>query len=543
MNTVNNVGQTSGQDVSLEELVQEIDIHESMLQDLDGQSSEIAVEQRRMIHDVLEALRADLRKFEPQFDFQSFECADEDDSLAAPGPQTPPFDEPFDTADTKYGDDGDTSYTPRPNSSSSSQRNSRFTDYSNQKSPFLALPSRFVSKRRAEETGNEPYGRSGRENKSRRTTPSPAVTAPTTPSSTTDSFEFDLADDPLLQQLLAEGVKGQMRESRKYERELERKREQEKADEKLARMIQEEYKPPQVSFSKPTNLYQTTFDLASGAIKRPMPPPPRPTVKPEPIKSESIKAENEYKDYLPFAGSSLSMPGTFSARDVPSPASFSDSDSDLVEISPSEFIPGTSANRLGKGDLFGAMDPGYPAVPTFGTTMPGAYPGAYTGVGGSSVYNLTAYSPYPSTLVGGNLDVLFAGQDSLAYPFDPPNHFSSLRDYRDSPYSDPAKTEEEIKELLAHIRPDEDIDASSREGTPPEMKLILMEHQKLGLAWMKKMEEGSNKGGKSLASNGATQFMKYIARSMRARDHSSMPFCIKPYVQSKLGQPPPTDTF
>ena len=29
------------------------------------------------------------------------------------------------------------------------------------------------------------------------------------------------------------------------------------------------------------------------------------------------------------------------------------------------------------------------------------------------------------------------------------------------------------------------------------MKLTLMEHQKLGLAWMKKMEEGTNKGGKS----------------------------------------------
>jgi hypothetical protein len=33
-----------------------------------------------------------------------------------------------------------------------------------------------------------------------------------------------------------------------------------------------------------------------------------------------------------------------------------------------------------------------------------------------------------------------------------------------------------------------------------------MEHQKLGLAWMKKMEEGSNKGGESHKAFTATHF-------------------------------------
>jgi hypothetical protein len=320
-----------------------------------------------------------------------------------------------------------------------------------------------------------------------------AVTAPTTPSSTTDSFDFDFADDPILQQLLGGDVKEQMRDSRKYEKELEQKREQEKADEEFARMLQEEYDPPQASFSKTTNLYQATFDPVSGAIHRSMPPPPRPM-----IKSELIKSEQDQKDYFQFAGSSSFMPGTFSARDVPSPISLPDSDSDLEEISPSEFTPRRPTNRPTGSYPFGALNPSYPAAPTSGMIMPGAYPAAYTGVGGSSVYNPTAYYPYTSIPIGSNFDVLSAGQDSLAAPFDPTDHLSSLRDYRDSLYSDPAKTEEEIKELLAHIRPDEDIDANSREGTPPQMKLTLMEHQKLGLAWMKKMEEGSNKGGKSL---------------------------------------------
>src|SRR6266516_5024143 len=176
MNKVNNASQASEQDGSLQELVQEIDLHESILQGLDGQSSEMAAEQRKIIHDILEALRANLRKFEPQFDEQSVEYADGDDSPAAFGPSSPPFNEPFSPADTKYEDPNDTSYTPRPNSSSSSQQNSRFTEYSNHESPFLALPNRFGGKRRSDETGNDPHGRSGRENKSRRTTPSPAVT-------------------------------------------------------------------------------------------------------------------------------------------------------------------------------------------------------------------------------------------------------------------------------------------------------------------------------------------------------------------------------
>lgn len=61
--------------------------------------------------------------------------------------------------------------------------------------------------------------------------------------------------------------------------------------------------------------------------------------------------------------------------------------------------------------------------------------------------------------------------------------------------NDPTRTSAEIKSLLENIRPDEDLPAENREGTPNEMTYPLMEHQKLGLAWMKNMEEGSNKGG------------------------------------------------
>ena len=70
------------------------------------------------------------------------------------------------------------------------------------------------------------------------------------------------------------------------------------------------------------------------------------------------------------------------------------------------------------------------------------------------------------------------------------NRLEQLRDQ-----SEPAKTPEELKKLLENIRPDEDIPPEQREDTPKGMNTRLMEHQKLGLAWLKKMEEGSNKGG------------------------------------------------
>ena len=61
--------------------------------------------------------------------------------------------------------------------------------------------------------------------------------------------------------------------------------------------------------------------------------------------------------------------------------------------------------------------------------------------------------------------------------------------------NDPTRTSAEIKSLLENIRPDEDLPPENREGTPDAMTYPLMEHQKLGLAWMKTMEEGSAKGG------------------------------------------------
>lgn len=60
---------------------------------------------------------------------------------------------------------------------------------------------------------------------------------------------------------------------------------------------------------------------------------------------------------------------------------------------------------------------------------------------------------------------------------------------------DSARNNEEIKQLLETIRPDTEISKENREGTPDALKYPLLEHQKLGVSWMKAMEESEKKGG------------------------------------------------
>lgn len=70
-----------------------------------------------------------------------------------------------------------------------------------------------------------------------------------------------------------------------------------------------------------------------------------------------------------------------------------------------------------------------------------------------------------------------------------------LRSYYEDLQDDPRKTEEEIKELLANIRPDEDIPEEDRVGTPEALRYPLYPHQQLALKWMTTSEEKKNKGG------------------------------------------------
>jgi hypothetical protein len=86
----------------------------------------------------------------------------------------------------------------------------------------------------------------------------------------------------------------------------------------------------------------------------------------------------------------------------------------------------------------------------------------------------------------------FAGPSS-SKPVDPAQYLSRIP----YDYNVPNPSQDEIKELLANIRPDEDIKLEDKDaivaGLAPNMRL--MKHQQMGLAWMQKMEESKNKGG------------------------------------------------
>jgi hypothetical protein len=61
-----------------------------------------------------------------------------------------------------------------------------------------------------------------------------------------------------------------------------------------------------------------------------------------------------------------------------------------------------------------------------------------------------------------------------------------------------ADTEKELRDLLANIQAaEEEIAPQDRTGTPEGMasNIALLEHQKIGLTWLTKMEEGTNRGG------------------------------------------------
>ncbi|KJZ72565.1 hypothetical protein HIM_08089 [Hirsutella minnesotensis 3608] len=76
------------------------------------------------------------------------------------------------------------------------------------------------------------------------------------------------------------------------------------------------------------------------------------------------------------------------------------------------------------------------------------------------------------------------------------NPFSErLSSYLEHAFHDPNVTEKELNDLLENIRPDMDLPDEHRDGTPPGLKSALYPHQQLAVAWMKKMEEGSNNGG------------------------------------------------
>ena len=399
-------------------------------------------------------------------------------------------------------------------------------------------------------------GLMGRTSKSMRTTPSPAVTGQTTP---TSLEYFDLADSSDLFHLFGGNPKEQLRELREdqkaAEKMMEERRRQELADEAFARSLMEQgdnyvsadFSRPEPS-TAPWGTLQTTFD-SSGRLGLPEVSSSSPlALREDPFSSTSlpIKQENGYsnsRDRVPVKNEVSYQPPTYRLSDDNVIDLCSDDDpdqfdnagshpsSDLVEIDSQTFSGGSRYGQT-QGTMAGSYDPygngegssssagwGYTG-PQFGQTFFNAANGIYNsavnlvndqiasygstpmGFGGTSVYgsnglgtssNFTDQTSYnqPQSLARNVFGLHGINAE------DPANRdlVDSWRDRYDYLTNDPTRTTAEIRSLLENIRPDEELPPENREGTPEAMQYALMEHQKLGLTWMKTMEEGSNKGG------------------------------------------------
>lgn len=394
--------------------------------------------------------------------------------------------------------------------------------------------------------------------KSMRATPSPAATGVTTPTSL-DSFDFGdnselarlLGSDP-------KKDFREMRESqRAYEKLQEEKRMQERLDEEFARALEAQEDGFDLSgpysdagpSTAPQNTSQTVLDT-QGRFRRPDLLPSSPfTVREDPFSTPSlpVKKEGGYHrgDHIPIKKESSHqvLPTRIPSSDFINLDSddefepFNDvaghPSSDLVEIDPSTF-PNNSQHGQAQSTLPGAYNSyssslgssssanwGHAAgqfSQSLANTASGVYNSAINlidqqiagfgntpmGFGGTSVYS----SNGPGNSYSNFVDLVDYDQQPIDYthdvfdrhginPEDPANSalVESYRSRIDYVTHDPTRTAAEIKSLLENIRPDEDLPPENREGTPEAMKYNLMEHQKLGLAWMKQMEEGSNKGG------------------------------------------------
>lgn len=485
--------------------------------------------------------------------------------------------------------------------------------------PSPPLPATLnSSKKRQRESLDLPKLSADNPAKSMRTTPSPAMTGTTTPSSL-DSFEIPM--DPEFFRLMGGDPKQHMRDMREehkvQEKMLEEKREQERKDEEYARQLTEEFEDvsPGESSSRswgaptltPRATSQTFLD-AQGKFRRPEPCRPdlpfssSPRMPPENSHSLPVKQE-VFRPFIPsiairdekLQNGRRNVPQhTTDFIELGSDDEFdeiaSHPSSDLVEIDPNMWrdsggktkshrnlpwmdntstglVQNRASTNSGQGNSMVPPSYGKVLAPLHTSSPYSAYQGN-TGYAGTNVYNTMPHASYnpssnlsnPSTwgqtvgqfgqtvatVAKGAANAAYslvdnhiasypsapAGYSGSGYPWDSlgsSSHPFDLEDYSQPPQgsvrslfsghsinpddpsnqdmvdryldrvnyltNDPTRTTAEIKSLLENIRPDEDLPPEDREGTPDAMIYSLMEHQKLGLAWMMKMEEGSNKGG------------------------------------------------
>jgi SNF2 family DNA or RNA helicase len=140
----------------------------------------------------------------------------------------------------------------------------------------------------------------------------------------------------------------------------------------------------------------------------------------------------------------------------------------------------------------GVNNPSRPFNHPSSSSIPNGYPMGRIGPPVPPPPPPLSYMSFPRSKSYGS-DAIGAAVNSLS-SYTEGNDYQSNSQYNYL-YSDPTRTAEEIQKLVENIRPDEDLPPEFRKGTPEEMSVVLLEHQKLGLSWLTRQEEGNNKGG------------------------------------------------
>ncbi|KAL4808216.1 SNF2 family N-terminal domain-containing protein [Aspergillus unguis] len=342
----------------------------------------------------------------------------------------------------------------------------------------------------------------------------PALSTPgaqSIPSHRTDSE--DTLDDDLLDVLGLGGqdLKALQEEQRRAEKWLEERKEQERLDAEFARTLLSYDTPSSSSTTRVT----PTSSRPEGSFPRQFLPP---SVS-EPTATHPLFLRNRPIAATPEAA--VEPHNVFHGPQFDSHRVLSDSDdSDIAEITPREFqfragghpvYPGSVQNTSPYASSHRGAPPGL-YVPA-AHSLPGRYP-YYNAVPGSSGAGIPGPNMWPHP-VQAALDSLKATKDRIMGSSGPSSSRGTfggvlnglmdheiensiaahhLQDFYDNG-ADPQQLTQDIKQLLETIRPDTDISKEDREGTPEALKYNLLEHQKLGLAWMKSKEECDQKGG------------------------------------------------
>ncbi|KAE8379960.1 SNF2 family N-terminal domain-containing protein [Aspergillus bertholletiae] len=311
-------------------------------------------------------------------------------------------------------------------------------------------------------------------------------------------------------------------EQRKAEQWLEKRKEQERLDEEYARRLeglQESPRPTSARSTSSTHYSGSSFLLpASPAATAPRVKNNTPYPDVNQSMSSVIQPTNMYRSS--FLPPPLPETNRLGPRHLP-PTLIPDSDdSDIAEISAQDFelLIGPSSKRPfpsqhSMGSAHYPMQDSFPQQRPYHRPYPylESMPGPSVIGGSDPIYGPHVLQNTMARLSAGK-QLLEHAEKSLfggyphpfsSYDMSVPSYPGSigydmdkLPEWMNDYYGvDPKKVNEEIKQLLETIRPDSDISTENREGTPEALRFTLLEHQKLGLAWMKSMEEQEQKGG------------------------------------------------